>query len=467
MPSRNWIYLLGIALLGSVLVFSGCEEEDDFNEGPFISKRRKILRFDFQQLDPPVVGEINTKDSTIFLRVPFGTDLTNLVPTIEVSPKATVAPPSGVANDFSFPAIYLVTAENGTVQDWEVTVEVGEPDARKVLKLSNPVWNRSPSGTGVPDFFTTDGERGLAYGNDHLYITNNNDKVLILSPNDGSQLGQLDMTGVDGGGPKISDVAVSKDGQILACNTVEWTSDAGGEPTEFKVYKWADENSPPEVFLSYTNTEYRMGDSFSVIGDVSNDAVILTCFGRKFLNPATRGDLVFLWRVTGGVLSPEPEIIQVDGVPTLSKFGSRPHAQMLSVDSEELYVNGNDIDFTLANLQGEFLTRIPNAGRDLYDGFTSYFDLFEFSEKRVLIGCFPRSNIESRLLVIDITDGLENVEMEDVILSDDFMQNTGEIANINASGAVAYNQVDDNTVEVYCLITNQALAKFTLITEIE
>jgi|AntRauTorckE5430_2_1112549.scaffolds.fasta_scaffold07120_2 hypothetical protein len=467
MISRNWIYLLGLALLGSMLVFSGCEEEEDFNEGPFISKRRKILRFDFQQLEPPVVGQINTKDSTVLLRVPFGTDLTNLVPTIEVSPKATVAPPSGVANDFSTPATYWVTAENGTVQDWVITIEVGEPDARKVLKLSDPVWNRSPSGTGIPDFFTADGERGLAYGNGHLYITNNNDKVLILSPNDGSQLGQLDMTGVDGGGPKISDVAVSEDGQILACNTVEWTSDAGGEPTEFKIYKWADENSPPEVFLSYTNTEYRIGDSFAVIGDVSNDAVILTCFGRKFLNPATRGDLVFLWRVTGGLLNPVPEIIQVDGVPTLSKFGSRPHAQMLNVDSGELYVNGNDIDFTLANLQGEFITRIPNSGRDLYDGFTSYFDLFEFSEKQVLIGCFPRSNTESRLLVIDITGGLENVEMDDVILSDDLMENTGEIANVNASGAVAYHQVDENTIEVYCLITNQALAKFTLITEIE
>lgn len=467
MLSRNWIYLLGIALLGSVLIFSGCEEEDDFNEGPFISKRRKILRFDFQQLEPPAVGEINTKDSTVFLRVPFGTDLTNLVPTIEVSPKATVAPPSGIPNDFSMPATYWVTAENGTVQDWVINVEVGEPDARKVLKLSNLVWNRSPSGSGIPDFFTQDGERGLAYGNGHLYITNNNDKVLILSPNDGSQLGQLDMTGVDGGGPKISDVAVSGDGQILACNTVEWTSDAGGEPTEFKVYKWADESSAPEVFLSYTNTEFRMGDSFSVIGDVSNNAVILTCFGRKFLNPATRGDLVFLWRVTGGVLDPEPEIIQVEGVPTLSKFGSRPHAQMMNVDSEEVYVNGNDIDFTLANLEGDFITRIPNSGRDLYDGFTSYFDLFEFSEKKVLIGCFPRSNVESRLLVIDITDGLGNVEVEDVLLSDDFVENTGEIANVNASGAVAYHQLDENTVEVYCLITNQALAKFTLITEIE
>lgn len=467
MKRQNWIYLLGIALLGAVLVFSGCEEEEAFNEGPFVSKRRKILRFDFQELDPPVVGEINTKDSTVLLRVPFGTDLTNLVPTIEVSPKATVAPPSGVPNDFTEPVTYLVNAENGTVQDWAVTVEVGEPDARKVLKLSDPVWNRSPSGSGIPDFFTTDGERGLGYGNGHLYITNNNDKVLILSPNDGSQLGQLNMTGVEGGGPKISDVAVSADGQILACNTVEWTSDAGGEPTEFKIYKWADENSEPEVFLSYTNTMYRMGDSFSVIGDVSSEAVILTCFGRKFLNPTTRGDLVFLWRVSGGVLNPEPEIIQVEGVPTLSKFGSRPHVQMLDVDSDQLYVNGNDIDFTLTDLQGNFITRIPNAGRDLYDGFTSYFDIFEFSEKRVLIGCFPRSNIESRLLVIDITDGLGEVEPEDVILSQDFVENTGEIANINASGSVAYNQVDENTVEVYCLITNQALAKFTLITEIE
>lgn len=447
-----------------MMALLGACNSDDFNEGPFISKRKAILAFSFDEFQPPVVGEIDYVDSTVHLVVPFGTDLTSLVPSIEVSDKASISPASGVANDFSDTVVYVVTAENGTTQDWQIIVQEGEEEAKLRLKLSAPIWNRSPTGTGVPDFFTKDGNRGLAYGNDHLYITNNNDQILIINPNDGTVIDPLDMTGVSGGEPKISDVAVSGK-YILACNTVEWTSDAGGEPTTFKIYKWNSETAQPDIYLSYTNTEYRMGDSFSVIGDIDNDAVILTAFGRKFLNPTSRGNLVFKWTVTGGVLNPEPDMITISGVPSLTKLGSRPHAQMLSPDSEELYVNANDIEITKTDLNGAFISRLPNTGRQLYDGFSSYFDLFEFLGKRVIVTPFPRSSIESRLIVMDLSEGLENVTTEDVILSSNFMEGAGEIANINASGAVTYHQVDANNVAVYVLITNQALVKFNLTAE--
>lgn len=455
--------LLVLLLMGC---FWSCKEEDDFNEGPFQSKRTAIVSFAFGGIKPgqSFEGTINAAESLVTVVVPFGTDRSALVPTITVSDKATVSPPSEVANDFTEPRTYMVTAEDGTTQEWTVVVEESDEEPR--LSLSAPEWNRSPSGSGVPDFFTPDGERGLDYGNGHLYVTSNNDKVLIINPADGSSLGSLDMTGVSGGEPKIADVEVSDDGSILASNTVEWTSDGGGAPTTFKIYRWENESSVPTLWLSYTNTQYRMGDTFSVIGDVSGDAVVLTSFGRKFLNPTDRGNLVFKWTVTGGVLDPEPELIPIEGVPTLTKLGSRPHAQLLSPESEELFVNANDIDFTRTGLDGSFQARIPNTGRQLYDGFTSHFEIIEFAGKRVLITAFPRSNIESRLIVIDITNGLENVTADDVILSQNFMQDAGEIANVNASGAVAVNKVDEGRVEVYVLITNQALAKFSLTTVI-
>ncbi len=455
---------LSFALLLGLGLWTACQDEREFNDGPFQSKRTAILAFAFNDLTPPIEGSIRAEDSLVTLTVPFGTDLTSLVPTIRVSPRATVAPASGVANNFSDTATYLVTAEDGTLQTWRVVVGESDPEAAPRLQLGAPAWNLSPTGTGVPPFFTADGERGLAYGNGRLYVTSNNDQVLILNPANGAQTGTLDMTGVEGGEPKISDVAVSANGAILACNTVEWTSDGGGAPTTFKIYKWDSETSAPTVWLSYQNTQYRMGDSFSVIGDISGNAVVLTTFGRKFLNPATRGNIVFKWTVTGGVLSPEPELIAVQGLPTLTRFGSRPHAQLLRPDSDSLYVNGNDIDFTLTALDGTFLARIPNTGRQLYDGFTSYFEIFEFAGKRVLAAVFPRSSRESRLLVIDITQGLAQVTPEQVILSQDFMAGSGEIANVNAGGSVAVHRVDDNNVEIYCLITNQALAKFNLTT---
>ncbi len=464
--NSSFIFKVFVLFLGAIIVLTACEESDDFNEGPFFSKRTEILSFEFQELSPSVAANIDTDAHLITAALPFGTDFTSLVPTITVSPKATVTPPSGVANNFSDTAVYVVNAEDGTTQEWQVILSESSEEAQPRLVLSNPVWNLSPSGTGIPDFFTADGERGLAYGNDHVYITNNNDKILILDPTDGSQLGLLDMTGVDGGSPKIADVAMSDDGTILACNTVEWTSDAGGEPTTFKIYKWNTENSQPEVFLTYTNTEYRMGDSFSVIGDINTNAVILTCFGRKFLNPTTRGSLIFRWNVVNGVVDESPELIEVAGVPTLSKFGSRPHAQILTIDSESYISNANDIEFTKSNLDGSFINRIPNLGKQLYDGFTSYFELFEFAGKTVIATSFPRSASESRLIVIDITNGLENVTPDDVILSQDFVTGA-EVANVNASGAVAVNITGDNSAEIYCLITNQAVVRFDLSTVLD
>lgn len=445
---------------------ASCDPDDGFDEGPFFSKRTEILSFSFRGLELPVEANINRRDSSITATVPFGTDRSNLVPTIEVSPRATVSPPSGVANNFNQPATYLVTAEDGTVQTWTVTVNEGDREALPVLVLSNPIWNLSPTGTGVPAFFTQDGERGLAYGNGKLYVTSNNDKILTIDPATGNQLGELNMTGVEGGEPKIADVAVSADGTVLACNTVEWTSSGGGPATTFKIYRWDDETSAPSVWLSYSNTQYRMGDSFTVIGDISGEAVVLTAFGRKFLPPTDRGNIVFKWTVSNGVLNPEPELISIAGLPTLTRFGSRPHASMLSTTSQEIYVNANDIEFTLNRLDGSFISRIPNAGRQLFDGFTSYFEVFQFAGKTVLATVFPRSSRESRLILLDVTFGLENVTRDDVILSQNFMTSSGEIGNVNASGAIAVNIVNNNNVEVYCLITNQALVRFNLTTEV-
>jgi len=453
-------------VLACLFVLVNCEEDTVFNEGPFLSKRTNILSFQFQNLDPPVEATVNQDEKLITATLPFGSDISALIPTITVSEKASVSPASGIANDFTNEVIYTVNAENGDTQNYRVLVELSEPDATTVLALSNPVWNLSPSGTGVPSYFTQDGERGIAYGNGKIYLTNNNDQVVILDAATGEQQGLLDMTDVDGGGPKIADVNVSDDGTILACNSVEFTSDGGGEPTVFKIYKWDDDAATPEVFLSYTNTEYRMGDSFSVIGDIQTNAVILTTFGRKFLNPTTRGSLIFRWNVINGVVDENPTLVTVAGVPSLTRFGSRPHAQLLDVDSESYYVNANDIDFTKVDLSGSFENRIPNSGRALYDGFTSYFEIFQFAGKTVIAAAFPRSSIESRLLVIDITEGIENVTNDDVILSQDFMAGT-TIGNANASGAVTVNIVNQNKVEIYCLITNQAVAKFDLTTEAE
>ena len=49
--------------------------------------------------------------------VPFGTDVTNLVPTFTIQENATAQPASGEAQDFSEPVTYTITSEYGEEQD--------------------------------------------------------------------------------------------------------------------------------------------------------------------------------------------------------------------------------------------------------------------------------------------------------------------------------------------------------------
>ena len=96
---------------------------------------KSILSFRFDALDEDgVIDEVARKIDFV---LPAETDVTQLVPTIEVSEGATVEPASGVAQDFTNPVAYTVTAQNGTTAVYTVTVVVEggnvEPTGKTVL----------------------------------------------------------------------------------------------------------------------------------------------------------------------------------------------------------------------------------------------------------------------------------------------------------------------------------------------
>ena len=72
---------------------------------------------------PGQVGQtiINEVTHTVAFVMPYGTNVTALAPTI-VTTGSTVSPASGVANDFSAPTAYVVTAANSIIQSYMVTV---------------------------------------------------------------------------------------------------------------------------------------------------------------------------------------------------------------------------------------------------------------------------------------------------------------------------------------------------------
>jgi hypothetical protein len=82
----------------------------------FLSPENDMLSF------TTPVGAGSISGTRISLVVPKGTDVTALVPTITVSSGATVSPNTGVANNFTYPQTYTVTAENGSTKVYTVRV---------------------------------------------------------------------------------------------------------------------------------------------------------------------------------------------------------------------------------------------------------------------------------------------------------------------------------------------------------
>ncbi|MEL7123876.1 MAG: DUF5018 domain-containing protein [Bacteroidota bacterium] len=72
-----------------------------------------------------VAGTIIEGDDKILVLLPALTDVTALVPTIELPEGQTVTPESGVAQDFTSPVSYTVTNTEGLSRTYEVTVELG------------------------------------------------------------------------------------------------------------------------------------------------------------------------------------------------------------------------------------------------------------------------------------------------------------------------------------------------------
>jgi len=101
-----------------LFIIIGCEEEKK------LSSENKIISFDIisEAYNYTAYGEINDEELVIAATIPSEMNIKNITPTIEISENAEIYPPSGVINDFSGGSIYTVTAENGLVANYFVSL---------------------------------------------------------------------------------------------------------------------------------------------------------------------------------------------------------------------------------------------------------------------------------------------------------------------------------------------------------
>jgi hypothetical protein len=93
---------------------------------------------------------LSESEKTIDVTMPVGTDMRALIPTIAISANATVSPASEVAQDFSKPMVYTVTAQDGTTRDYTVVVqEAAKSNVNTIATFT------IPDGTPTPITATT------------------------------------------------------------------------------------------------------------------------------------------------------------------------------------------------------------------------------------------------------------------------------------------------------------------------
>ena len=132
-----------------------------------LSSEKDILTFVLTQQTGNAV--INSTDHTVHIEVATGTNVTSLSPVITLSTGASIDPESGTAVDFTNPVTYTVTAEDGSTQDWTVTVTVA---------------------TSLPDNFLN--------GKVHIYPNPNNGKFYLTSPSERQADYTLQVLNLDG-----------------------------------------------------------------------------------------------------------------------------------------------------------------------------------------------------------------------------------------------------------------------------
>jgi hypothetical protein len=135
----------------------------------------------------------------------------------------------------------------------------------------------APGEGGYTYLGTGNNERGLAYGNGHVYLVSRTNvagsatNIRILDQNTGADLGGLTTTGISGGTFTVSAAGVGGDGAIYVANlTTQSTT------TAYTVYKWATEGSAPTV--AYTGNGglagSRLGDDLAAIGSGSSTLLV-------------------------------------------------------------------------------------------------------------------------------------------------------------------------------------------------
>jgi len=303
----------------------------------------------------------------------------------------------------------------------------------------------SPGEGGYTYLGTANTERGLAFGNNHLYLVSRSGGcfVRILDPLSGADLGALDTTGVSGGTFAVNTVGVGADGSIYVNNlTVNSTT------SPLKVYQWSTEGAIPTVAYSGNGglAGARIGDSLAATGSGSSTRLALG-FGSS---PAVAGN--------NGYTVVDPTATTATAV---GFTGTPPNAGdfrlgITFADSSHVIGSQGSSLYrytSFAGASGTLLNSvtIPDPAGATADRLLAY----------AVVGGMPvlavQSIGDSHVSLYDMTDPAAPVWLASA------NNTSGTLAaNANGTGQLAWGDISGNTAHLWAMSSNQGIQAFTV-----
>ncbi|MEO6035376.1 MAG: DUF4623 domain-containing protein [Verrucomicrobiota bacterium] len=288
-------------------------------------------------------------------------------------------------------------------------------------------------------------ERGLAFGNDHLYLVSRfgGSFVRILDKLTGADLGSLNVTGVSGGTFAVNQVAVGGDGAIYVNNL---TTQSTTSP--LKVYSWGNELAAPTVAYSGDGglAGSRIGDSMAVVGSGSSTMLAL---GYNSTPSVAGNNGYALINPTAGTAT----AVGFSGTPP--NAGDFRLGITFSDSSHVLGTAGSSL-YRYSSFAGSSGTLIGSPAIPDPAGATAA-RLLAYA----VVGGVPllavQSVGDSHVSIYDVTD-----PASPIYLASGNNTSGTLAANANGTGELAWGDISGNTAHLWAMSSNQGIQAFTV-----
>jgi len=290
-------------------------------------------------------------------------------------------------------------------------------------------------------------------------VSKRNDRIFIINPATGAEVGQLNTTGWGAEAFKANKIRVTEDGVIYAFSMA---TTPGGL---CKIYRWADQTSTPTLCASFTVTE-RCGDSFGMSGTGTNTILYASGAGTT-----TNSINIYMLNTSDGVSFSLESKINV--ATTNQQWANRTVEPVTNGLSSDLWIKMGGgparritVGENVSNVRTGTLAFATTDGVGNGQASNGYGGLKLLTtpnnNKFLIFAGGNNSNANVRTKVLNVT----NETTVTTYGLDSLGDVTTYFANANGSGDAATKDNGDGTYTIFSLFTNGGLLATTTTTSI-